>query len=413
MMKRYRRTAVSQYLVVTLILFVIIGVGLLGFLVQARVTFSDHFVIPWAAGRTWLLEGESPYAHAAIETASEALENSSFKAQLPESQGFTQPILSLIFYLPFSLMPYVIARTLWVTLLGLSVGLIGFLSIRLSGWKLPAFGSFWVVLMMVFWLPSVAAILGGFISPVIVGMILLGIYLIMIGQDTTAGFVLALTVSSFLTSGLVLIFLIIWSLSHKRWSIITSFFSGLIFLILLSFLILPSWFTEWASVLLNLNDGWNWINTPLMDLAALLPGIESPLVLFLHGIFSFYALFLVITALGQVGRVFIYKIFAFLVIVYLLHFQGSMNYLFFTMPALLLIFRFWSERWKRLGTLVSWSLLILVSVGSWLFFYSEIDFTQSMGTMLFYLGFPLFIWVGMVWIRWWALTIPELPYKAN
>jgi len=102
-MKRYRRTAVSQYLVVTLILFAIIGVGLLGFLMQTRIPFSDNFVIPWAAGRSWLLEGETPYGNAAIETASEALENSSFKARLPESQGFTQPILSLIFYLPSSL----------------------------------------------------------------------------------------------------------------------------------------------------------------------------------------------------------------------------------------------------------------------------------------------------------------------
>lgn len=409
-MKRYQRTVASQYLVIALSIGAIVGVGALGFLAMNRLAFADHFAIPWAAGRIWLLEGESPYSNSAFNTASAAINESTFLAELPDTQFFTPPILTLIFYLPFSLIPYTISRIIWVTVLCISFGFIGILSLNFSKWNLPFSGRFIVVLFLVFWLPSSFAIVNGFLAPIIISLLLLSFYLIQMNQDTTAGFLLSLTFSSFPTSGLILILLLFWSISHRRWSIITGFFAGVGFLFVISFLILPSWFRDWVSVLLNQSISWDWVQTPLMDLAALLPGVVQPLTIFLHIVFGIYALILIISLMGQSGHVFTYRIFTLMILAYLLHVQGSIVYLPLIIPPIFLVFRFWAERWGVFGHLLSWLVLVIIGAGSWLLVTSEVDFTASMAPPLLTIAFPLFVFLGMIWIRWWALRIPKLPY---
>lgn len=412
-MKRYHRTVASQYLVVAVIIAFIVGFGLLNVFVMSRVNFTDHFAIPWAAGRSWLLEGETPYAPSIVDMANTAIEDSAYLAELPETQVLAQPILSLLFYLPFSLIPYTISRVIWVTILGICVGFTVFLGIRLSGWNLSEFGILGIIFIFIFWLPGAVAILKGQLSPIIIALTLAGIYLVINEQDTTAGFILALTFSSFTSSGLVLIILLIWSISKKRWSMLTSFFSGLIFIIMMSWLLLPSWFMDWASVMFNLYEGWEWINTPLMNLASLLPGISGFLLIFLHAAFTLYGITLLITILGKSGRAFSYKICAILIIVYLFNVQGLIVYLLYVVPALLMVFRFWDERWRLFGKLLSWGLLFLIGSGSWLLVLTYIDFTKPFDVPLLSTGFPLFVLIGLFWIRWWALRIPVLPYQTQ
>ncbi len=60
-MKRYQKTAISQYLFVGLILLGILGFGLLISITMQKVSFDDYFILPWSAGRTWLLEASDPY----------------------------------------------------------------------------------------------------------------------------------------------------------------------------------------------------------------------------------------------------------------------------------------------------------------------------------------------------------------
>jgi hypothetical protein len=297
--------------------------------------------------------------------------------------------------------------------LGLSTGIIGFLSVRLSGIKLSLPGQIMVILVVVFWLPGVSAILGGYLSPITIALILAGIYLVIIEQDTTAGLILALTFSAFPTSGLVLILLFVWSISNRRWSILSGFFSGLAFLIIISFLVIPSWFMDWASVMISYFDGWGWIQTPLMDMAKFLPGVADFLTIILHVIFGTFALFLIITSLRKSNLIFIYKLSLYFLIVYFLHIQGSMMYLFFLVPAMLLVFRFWSERWVFFGHFLSWGFLIAFGAGTWLLVYPDINFTLPFDDKVISIVFPLFVLFGVIWIRWWALKIPKLPYETR
>ncbi|NLN70897.1 MAG: DUF2029 domain-containing protein [Chloroflexi bacterium] len=411
MMKRYRRTALSQYALVTLVLVLVLSVGYLGFVVTRHVPYIDNFAIPWAAGRVWLLEGGSPYGPAAIDTALAAMEEAPFMGQLDQPQLFSQPLFSLAFYLPFSLLPFTLARTFWVTSLSFFVGFIGVLSIKLIDWKLNQLGLFCVIIVLLFSLPGAFTILGGYITPIIIGMLLSSIYLIQNHQDTTAGFLLALASSCFLTIGLVIVLLLVWAIAKKRWPLIVSFFSGILFLVIISFLIMPTWFLDWASVLLRLNIDWNWIRTPLMGMAAILPGIAKPLSISLHGLFFLFGVFFFVSLLGRKERAFIYNIFSLLLLSYFLHLQASIVVLFLIVPALIFVVRYWSERWKRAGFFVGWAFLILTGAVSWFFAFPDFDFTHSIETPWLIFGYPLVTFVGMIWIRWWTLKIPKMPLE--
>jgi len=378
-----------------------------------RVPFTDYFAIPWAAGRAWLLEGESPYAPTIANIAQSTIDDSGLMGVLPETRVLTLPLLTLVFYLPFSLIPYTISRIIWVVILAVSIGLTIYLSIRFSGWKLPSIGKFFVVVLMISWLPSAKAILTGQLSPIIIALTFLALYLLLLGQETTAGFILALTLSSFPGVGFILIFLLVWSISQKQWSVLSSFFSGVAFLLLLSWLILPAWFMDWASIIFNLYFDWQWINTPLMNLATLLPGIADFLSIFLHAAFILFGIFLLITALGKSGRVFIFKLCAILIIAYLVNVQNMIIYLLFVGPAAFMVFRYWSARWHLFGNILSWGILLSLCFGSWLLVLQDIDFTGTFNVPILSIAFPLIIMLGLFWIRWWALRLPELPYKTS
>ena len=80
---RYRKIYYSQYLAIILVLISLIGLALLGHWVMQQLTYEDQFVIPWAAGRAWLLEGVDPYDGEVIQLARSTLQGTDFRGQLP------------------------------------------------------------------------------------------------------------------------------------------------------------------------------------------------------------------------------------------------------------------------------------------------------------------------------------------
>jgi len=378
-----------------------------------RIPFQDHFVIPWAASRMWLLEGVTPYDEAVLTLAEETLSNSAYLGSLPDSPVLIDPVINLVFYLPFSLIPYEISRAVWMTLLAFVTGMISYYGLRLSGWQVSRVEKLIIILLTVLWLPGISNIITGKLTPIIILLILLSIYLILRGDDTKAGFILALTFSSFITSALALIFIIVWSISRRRWSVVTAYFSGVLFLFAITLLLIRSWPLNWLRVILNTYTDWSWVHTPLMDFATVLPGIADYLLIFLHVIFGIYLLYLLISILGKSGREFTWKILLSLAVTFLFNVQASISQIFIVLPAAFLMFRSWSERWRSVGRLIDWCLIALIVVGSWFFVKPEISFVKEMSLPVLVVGLPIFVIIGMIWIRWWAFRIPRLPFEPR
>ncbi len=413
MKKRYRRISISQYLVVSLAILVAIGLGFLSTVIMRQVPFEDHFVIPWAAGRVWLLDGGDPYSDQVIQLADQTLVNSAYQGQLPTKSVLKDPIMNLIFTIPFSLLPYEVSRAVWVVVVFASIGLIGFFALKLSGWKVSMYESGGTILLLAAWFSSIQAALMGLLSPIVILLILAAIYAILKKQDTLAGFLLALTFGSWQVSILLLLLLMIWSITRRRWQILIAYFAGLAFLWAITLILLPSWPLDWLGVMIVNYSGFSWIHTPLIYLAKQLPGIGNYLSIGLHAGFGIYLIVLFISIMGKTGREFTWKILAFLVLVYLFDVEANIHQVYLVLPAIFLVFRFWAERWKLAGHVLSLALIVLTTVGSWFLAGPQYSLTDSIGFGVFIVGLPLFAFAGMVSIRWWALKVPQLPFERQ
>jgi hypothetical protein len=408
MMKRYKKIAVSQYVIVGLILIAIVGFGLLSTTIMQRISFTDQFAIPWASGRAWLLEGTNPYDQSVVQLAEEAVAESDYSAELPSAEVLLQPLINLFFYLPFSLIPFEISRAIWVTLSALLTGVSVFMALKLSALKVSLIEGLILLILGTFWLPGAFSILSGALTPVVIMLILLSVKMIMNGQETAAGFLLALTFGSMLMTGIILLFLIIWAISVKRWTLIKAYFAGLLFILIISWLLLPSWPLDWLNNIINYTQDFDWVRTPLIALAALLPGIYDFLTISLHALLGIFLLIELITVVRKTGQKFLWKLFTIFIIAFLFHVQVTFAHLLLLLPGAYFVFRFWTERWRVYGRLLSWGVILLMTIGSWLLVLPEISFTERVNLPVLIIILPITIFVSMLWIRWWAFQIPRL-----
>ncbi len=411
MKKRYQRTALPQYLIAGTLILIAIGIGLGSTMIMETIPFEDHFVIPWAAGRGWLLEGQNPYDSAIIDLASSAIAETSFLGELPRTEQFDLPLVTLFLYLPFSLIPYQISRAIWMSVQVISVLLIGFVSLKLSAWKLSNGEVLLAIILLLAWLPSVNGIVNGQLSPLIILLVFAGIYLLLNGQATTAGFFLALTFGSFPTTFFILLFLVIWSIMQHHWSFLGAYFAGIAFLIAISVILMPSWPLDWLGILLQKFEGLESLQTPLMNFANALPGIASYLMIFLHAGVILYLLLIWIRRKEKPNKDLIWRLLFTFVAAYLLHIEANLTHLLLTVPALFFVFRFWTERWGLLGRIVSWLLLLLIVVTPWLEVVNAIDFSKEITLPFLLIGFPILVLIGLISVKWWAVKVPKLPFE--
>jgi len=411
MKKRYQRTALPQYLIVGALIVIAIGIGLASRLIMAEFPFADHFAIPWAAGRGWLLEGQNPYDPTIIDFAKTTLAETDFLGVIPKPALLEHPVITLFFYLPFSLIPYEISRSIWMALLVISVLLIGYFALKLSAWKTSNIEGFFIIVLLLAWLPSMSAIINGQLTPLILLFVFTAIYLLQNGQTTAAGFFLALTFGSFQTTFFIILLLLIWSFSHHRWDFLGAYFAGIAFLIAISIILLPSWPLDWLGIMLQKFDGISALQTPLMILANTLPGIASYLLVFLHTGTILYLLFVWFERRRKPDGEFAWKMVVTFVLAFLLHIQASLHHLYLIVPGIFLIFRFWTERWGNFGRILSWLVYLLLIMSPWLSGFKDIDFSTESTQPSLLIGLPLLVMIGLLSVRWWAVKVPKLPFE--
>jgi hypothetical protein len=199
----------------------------------------------------------------------------------------------------------------------------------------------------------------------------------------------------------------------RRLPFITAYGAGLAFLIIVSLLLLPTWPRNWLIILVENYENLDLIQTPLMTLASLLPGIEDFLSILSHVIFVVFYIFLLIQLRSKSERVFVWNALAALVIASLLNIRGSIAYLFLLLPAILLVFRFLSERLGLFGRIITWIIIGLLVAIPW---YASlpveiIKVSSSLSSVVIWL--PILVIIGMNWIRWWAVKIPKLPFESS
>ncbi len=232
---RWRRLAawVAGFLVTT---------SLLVFLGRTVITWSKicpGFICYWSAA-TLLAQGESPYDLGRLKAIQ--LEHGWDKAT--DGFGFFDFLAN--FYPPSLL-----------TLVGVALVPLGFETARITwlvlnaellfvtGWMLgtlvPSVSPKVRMVLVPFFCLSVVSVLVGQVTALIVFVIVLAWWLLHLGWDRSAGWLLAWSTIKPPLTALFLMALLLWSLRKRRWHVLKGFVAGGVTLFLLSIILVPTW----------------------------------------------------------------------------------------------------------------------------------------------------------------------------
>ena len=158
-----------------------------------------------------------------------------------DKSHFVYPLPSMIFFGPFGLLDYPLARALWMTLVELSMFCLAIVAIRLAEWKMPWWKTGILILFSLLWYHSLRTIILGQFAAINALLIALGLLLVKSKQDFVAGLVLSLSIAKPQMSFLILPYVLFWALSVKRWELWWGIFSGLVIQFGITLALMPDW----------------------------------------------------------------------------------------------------------------------------------------------------------------------------
>jgi hypothetical protein len=77
-------------------------------------------------------------------------------------------------------------------------------------------------------------------------------------------------------------------------------------------------------------------------------------------------------------------------------------------PALILVFTELDRRWDRRGRMIVLISIITLFFGLWALFLATMEHgVQPQQHSIMYFPFPLFLIIGLYWVRWWVIRSPR------
>ena len=388
----------TQWLLGILVLAAIIG------LVYANLQFArflpggSEFLAHWTAASGWLREGLNPYLPEMMLRVQEKLYGRAADPQQGEIMGaYLHPFPSLFLYVPFSLVPYPIARAIWMTLLEISLPLTAALSLIASRSPSNRMSLVPLLLFSVLWLPGLLEILTGGSLPLVVLLISGAMYALRKENDPLAGILLGLSLFIPWVSFPAVLFISFWSMSVRRWQtpLWTLAISGS--LTILSILLQPDWVQWWLIQLVmvakhgGLSTGVGLLQSSATPLTRFIPWIVGIAILA-------YLLFEWFLASRKMFRWGMWTMAVTTVMtIPIIPVLGQEAHVLL-IPAISLVIALSSERWGRMGRKLGLALLLLLLSASWLI---ELRVPLShFGRLLATWSAPSMLLVCLWWVRW-------------
>jgi hypothetical protein len=83
----------------------------------------------------------------------------------------------------------------------------------------------------------------------------------------------------------------------------------------------------------------------------------------------------------------------------------SPNNFIVLLPALILVFGVWEERWRRVGRVLAVISMIVLFAGTWAI---AMLVGGNQAHLLLFFPLPAFLIVTLYWVRWWAIHPPNV-----
>ncbi|MCZ7553228.1 MAG: DUF2029 domain-containing protein [Anaerolineales bacterium] len=231
----------------TIALLAILGIATLASLIWVNYQYSvqnpggSDFLPRWVGTREFIMKGQSPYSE---ETTREIQQRFYGRPARPDEDQalFVYPFYSIFVFAPFALIPdFNLARAVWMTVLEVSIILIAIMGISFSRWKLSPAMLGALLAFAILWYYSIRPLINSNAS-ILVGLFIAGAILaIRAEQDSWAGLLLALATIKPQVVALLILFVLIWSVSERRYIIVWSFLGNLALMIAVTSLLIPDW----------------------------------------------------------------------------------------------------------------------------------------------------------------------------
>lgn len=395
-----------RIVVVFIILIVIIGVGIANYQFSIRVPGGNDFLARWVGAHYWVVKGVNPYDPQVSLASQEMIYGRPADPTEGEDVAhFVYPLPSMIFFAPFALVSYPVARAIWMTLLEICLPALTLIGIQLARWKPSRRILLIIMIFSLVWYHGFRSVILGQFA-VIEAVLMTGALLaIQRRQDGLAGVLLALSIAKPQMSILLIPFVLLWAIRSKRRAIILWMLGSLAVLIGISLLLIPNWPLLWLQQMVDYPT-YTANPTPVSIIAGILPSASSLIRYGLNAMLVLYMFWEWVLAMGKGDRWFQWTAALTIVITNLLDIRtGTTNYVVM-LPALCMIFWVWDERWGKKGNIAIVTLLMLLLVGLWTLFLVTVD--GNLENDIMYLPLPILTLLGLWWSRWWIIRMSLL-----
>jgi hypothetical protein len=219
-----------------------------------------YFTIPVPGGNDFLAhysvwdlyfnEGVNPYSDEAALYTQELIRGR--PAEPGEDQNrLTYPFYSILVHGPFTFVEYNLARAIYMTILQAMILVGVIITLKIFDWRPSNLIVGSVLAWSILNYPESRAVILGQFAPIAFFSLVVTLYLLLRGYDHLAGIILVVTTIKPTLVFLILPFLILWSISRKRWKFLYSFGISLATITAASLLVLPTWIEDWISRIMH------------------------------------------------------------------------------------------------------------------------------------------------------------------
>ncbi len=368
---------------------------------------GEWLFLRWNGVRAFLFEKIEPYGSTIAQLVQALVYGrEAFLAEYP--YALNDPFYILLLYIPLAFFSdFAIAHGIWMLLSQAALIGIILLSLNLSEWKPPTWMVVSLILFGLLSYFSVSSFLSG--SPAIF-LILIYLYILVALRsfsDELAGSLLFLIAYQWEVGALFFLFVLVFVIANRRWSVFSGFGMTLLILTIVSFIAKSNWLLSYIQALrFDWSRGINYSFE--ITLAYLLPTQNFSFGGWLVVGFAVLFLFEAIRSVNEHTVHVTWAAFLALAMTPMLGFAIFPSNHVILIPACVLIISLAWERWTKRRVLIT-TLLLMFEL---LFFYGM--YFQSMSASgrlyvdLLRILPPLLTTVALYWMRWWAVRPPRI-----
>ena len=398
--------SIEEIRLLLLALLLLVGVLALNIFLARNLAGGEQFFLRWSGARAFLVERIEPYSTTiAMRAQNVAYDRQAFSSEYP--YVLNDPFYIVMLYIPLALFSdFAIARAVWMLLSEAALIVFVFFFIRSLEWEPPRWLFFTLMAFSLLGYYSLVALTSGSPAVILMALFFFALLALRSFSDELAGALLFLAAYQWEVGALFFLFIIIFMVANKRWSILTGFGMSLAILIAVSFLTYPGWWLPYfRGVLADWYRGWSLSFGHIA--ATWFPNAKFTIGFWVS---LFLGIIVFMEWLGSIDthyRRTVWTVSLSLAATPLMGFAIFPSNYIMLLPAFILIVMLVWERWIKqrvLHTSLIIGTALLIPYG--LYFRVLAGYPKIYSELLNVLP-PIITIIGLYWMRWWAFRSPR------